>query len=306
MPELDDVVTIGMVRLTGLQDVRTVESRNLVEQRVPGQKGSVFQDLGRDPITFELVGLVFTDALTFLEQLRTAQSDAEPLLFSGGITTGTEVTRVLVEDLRVREEAGFPGRFRFVLRVREYFEPPEEPGLFDELIDDLSEALGGEWLDSVLGAADLLTPLLTDPRVLSAILSGDLSQLDDLAIAELGTMLSGVVGDLLPEQLGDLFTTLAEVDPQLVADLIAVARDGEGFEEFLRKYAEAGLELLGDLGLELGPAAAALVAAFAGGAEFLQALERVQDEADGVVEALRAIDPTARLADLRAAAGAAA
>ena len=44
-------VRIGKVELPGLQDLHTEEARTLVEQRAPKQQGSVFQDLGREPLT---------------------------------------------------------------------------------------------------------------------------------------------------------------------------------------------------------------------------------------------------------------
>ena len=43
-------VRIGKIELTGVQDLHTEEARTLVEQRVPEQQGSVFQDLGREPL----------------------------------------------------------------------------------------------------------------------------------------------------------------------------------------------------------------------------------------------------------------
>ena len=56
-------VRIGKIELTGVQDLHTEEARTLVEQRVPEQQGSVFQDLGREPVTIVIDGLLFgTDA----------------------------------------------------------------------------------------------------------------------------------------------------------------------------------------------------------------------------------------------------
>ena len=64
-------VRIGKIELTGVQDLHTEEARTLVEQRVPEQQGSVFQDLGREPLTIVIDGLLFgADALSSLETLR--------------------------------------------------------------------------------------------------------------------------------------------------------------------------------------------------------------------------------------------
>ena len=66
-------VRIGKIELTGVQDLHTEEARTLVEQRVPEQQGSVFQDLGREPLTLVIEGLILGDeALSTLENLRQA------------------------------------------------------------------------------------------------------------------------------------------------------------------------------------------------------------------------------------------
>jgi hypothetical protein len=52
-------VRIGQIELNGVQNVYTEESRALVEQHVPRQDGSIFQDLGRDPLTVIVDGLLF-------------------------------------------------------------------------------------------------------------------------------------------------------------------------------------------------------------------------------------------------------
>ena len=109
-------VRLGKIELTAVQSLHTEESRTLVEQRVPEQQGSVFQDLGRDPVTLMLEGLLLGEqALQTLEKLRQAQAKAEPLSFAADIAEGSELTEVVIEDFRARQVAGYAARFRFSL-----------------------------------------------------------------------------------------------------------------------------------------------------------------------------------------------
>ena len=89
-------IRIGKVELIGIQEAYTEETRSLVEQRVPDQQGSVFQDLGREPVTVVLEGFLFgPEVLPDLEKLRQAQEKAEPLPLAADISAGTELTDVI-------------------------------------------------------------------------------------------------------------------------------------------------------------------------------------------------------------------
>ena len=122
-------VRIGSIELTGLQDIRTADTRSLVQQRGPGQAGSVAQDLGREPVVVTMEGLLLgDDPHAALEELRQAQTDARPLAFAADAIAGAELTDVLIEDLQVRQLSGYRERYTFHLRVREYTEPPEPAG----------------------------------------------------------------------------------------------------------------------------------------------------------------------------------
>src|SRR4051794_26758532 len=122
-------IRVGNIELKGVQNVHTEEARTLVEQRVPEQQGSVFQDLGREPVTIVLDGELFGgDVLASLEKLRRAQAKAEPLSFAADVAVGTELTDVLVEDVRIRQIAGFTDRYRFAMRLKEHVQPPAPAG----------------------------------------------------------------------------------------------------------------------------------------------------------------------------------
>lgn len=69
---------------------RTQDARSLVQQRGPGQAGSVAQDLGREPVVVTMEGLLLgDDPHAALEELRQAQTDARPA-FAADAIAGAE------------------------------------------------------------------------------------------------------------------------------------------------------------------------------------------------------------------------
>ena len=54
-------IRIGKIELVGLNRVYTEDTRSLVKQRGPGQAGGLFQDLGREPVTIVMEGILLGD-----------------------------------------------------------------------------------------------------------------------------------------------------------------------------------------------------------------------------------------------------
>jgi hypothetical protein len=150
-------VRIGKIELKSVQNIHTEEARTLVEQRVPEQQGSVFQDLGREPVTLLLDGFLFgDDVLTTLETLRTAQAKAEALSFSADIAAGTDITEVVIESVRVRQLAGYRNRYRFFMRLKEHVEPPEPASAGQAAVGDGAAADAASWGGNSIAAAGAL------------------------------------------------------------------------------------------------------------------------------------------------------
>jgi len=284
-------VRIGKVELPGVQDLYTEESRTLVEQRVPEQQGSVFQDLGREPLTLVLEGLLFgEDALTGLEELRQAQSKAKPLPFAADIAVGAELTDVIIEDLRIRQVAGYQHRYRFTLRLREYKAPPQ-PAAALAPVDTGILADADAWGAGALAAVSVLQ----DPTSLPAVLAAQPDLLNHLSATDLGNSLVQNAADLTGTDFSKIMQAVKSVDPQMVVDLIQTVRDGGGLGDFLNKYASEGLDLLSDLsGIDLSKAGS-LVRALAGGFEFLKTLKEVADATGTLLDDFKKFDPLAPL-----------
>jgi hypothetical protein len=152
---------LGSFALEGLEYVESTESRALVEHRVPGLAGNYLQDMGAVPNAIVLIGSRYGDEArdAFLEGIRAIFTRGEPTTFVADINTATDITDVVIEDLKVAEIGGSPHTFRYMLKIRKYVKPPEPPktDLLDTSI--LDDALGA------LGAMDLLDNLVTIPDI---------------------------------------------------------------------------------------------------------------------------------------------
>ena len=210
-------VRIGKIELSGVQDLHTEEARTLVEQRVPEQQGSVFQDLGREPVTILIDGLLFgEESLSALETLRQAHAKAEPQSFAADLVVGTDLTDVIIEDFKVRQVAGYKDRYRFSLRLREHIEAPEASGAAMADVNAQVSADGAAWGDASLAAAGVLQ----DPASLPAALAANPALLDNLDMDALGDAVAGNLDKLDTGQLNGMLDTLAAADPAKAGGLI--------------------------------------------------------------------------------------
>ena len=143
---------LGEFALDGIEHVESSESRALVEHRVPGLSGNYLQDLGSIPNVITIIGSKHGDEArdAFLTSIREIFNAGQPTTFVADINTATDLTDVVIEDLQV-SEAGSPGyRFRYLIRLRKYIEPPEPPA---------TGSLDAGLLDDALGVMDGLNAL---------------------------------------------------------------------------------------------------------------------------------------------------
>ena len=237
-------VRLGKIELVGIQSLVTEESRTLVEQRVPEQQGSVFQDLGRDPITLVLDGLlVGDDAQDILEQLRQAQEKADPLAFASDIAVGSELTDVIIEDLKASQVAGYVNRYRFNLRLREYVAPPKPSGIDVQPVKEAIVADATRW--ETFSAA--LTAMLEDPTTLMAAMAEIPEFLANLDTDDLAWSIVNNLGTLEGSELVNLFSALSGVDTvKADAVLKGLATAGQ-LRDVLNKMLAVDEAQLGDL-----------------------------------------------------------
>jgi hypothetical protein len=154
-------VMLAGVELPNVQKVSTDEGRAIVEHRVPGLEGSVLQDMGRGSTAISLEGVFHgEEALGNLEELRGHFKAGEPVLFTADITTATDVSEVLIDDLEVKEVAGRPNYYRYTIRLVEYVPPPTPaaPGL-ETPIDAEIGLEAEEWSAGLADNLDLVSDI---------------------------------------------------------------------------------------------------------------------------------------------------
>lgn len=288
-------VRIGDLEIIGAQSLGTEENRNLVEQRVPGQSGNAVQDLGRGPVTITLEGLILGEqALDSLEKLRQAHSKAEPLPFSSDIAAGTDVTDVIIEDLQARQIAGYKSRYWFTLRVREHIEPPESPLAGQLAVNAGISGDADNWAGGALGASSVLQ----SPGSAAGALSSQPGLLDHLSMGDLGSSISGAVGDLTGGDFGNIIKSISEIDPGQAIEMVGELIEGGSLGQLMQKYAQEGLDVLEGLtGIDFG-LGESLIKGLMGATEFFKRLEAISEAAGDLVDALEDFDPLAGIRSL--------
>ncbi|MFZ2725367.1 MAG: hypothetical protein WAX77_03855 [Methylococcaceae bacterium] len=280
-------VRIGSIELNGVQNIHTEESRALVEQRVPAQQGSVFQDLGRDPVSVVLDGLLFSaEALKSLETLRTAQIKAQPLSFAADIAIGTELTDVLIEEITIRQVAGYAHRYRYTMRVREYKQPPQPADAAVTPVNAAVEADAKTWSNDNLAAVQVLQ----NPNDLPQALANNPNILNHLSAEDLAGSLAQNKDSIAAGKFSQIFDAVKQIDPAKAMEFVSAMRDAGSLSDFIQKYADAGLSFASNLtGLDLKKYSK-LIKALGGSVEFIKKLKTVGDNASKLVNDIQTLE----------------
>lgn len=234
-------VRLGDIELRSVQDVRADDNRTLVELRVPGQSGSVFQDLGRAPATVVLAGLlVGEDASDILDRLRAAYQKAKPLAFASDIAIGTEMTEIVIADLLVRQEAGYRDRYRYTVKVREHIEPPENAAANQAAVDAAVEADAAAWAGDASAAGDALA----DPAGLADALAEQPGILAHMSADQLAESIGGNLDAIDPGKLADVMDTVGTLDPAKGAGMLGKLKEAGKLGGFVDKLLSVGRTIL--------------------------------------------------------------
>lgn len=159
---------LGNWEIPAIERIEVVEGRRLARLGVPGLAGDLHQDLGTTSLTVAIEGSLQAETAEadFLTELRGAYLAGAPVTFVADIVEASELEDVLIVAFEVLEHAAYHDRFRYRILLREYVEPPEPPGLLDDLGVDLPDLadlaaglLDGLELPSLLGAV----PDVADP-----------------------------------------------------------------------------------------------------------------------------------------------
>jgi len=120
---------IDKFEIKGIQNISTIENRAIIEHRIPGMEGSLFQDLGTEPTQITIRGsLSYIESrqdVMNLENLRKKFQDAQAVPFVADITTATKIKEVLIKDIEIRESEMLPDYFDYFVELKEHVpEPP--------------------------------------------------------------------------------------------------------------------------------------------------------------------------------------
>ncbi|QRN93822.1 hypothetical protein JRI60_32270 [Archangium violaceum] len=281
-------VRIGKIELIGLTNIYTEDTRNLVQQRVPGQSGNIFQDLGREPVTVVMEGILLgEDTQGALEELRQAQMKATPMAFAADAIAGADLTDVLIADFQVKQLAGHESRYSFFLKVKEYVEPPASEDAGAAAVDEAAAEDAAAWAQGSTDAA----AVLQNPDSLMEAVDSNPEVLAHLSPDELGSVVTQTQDKLSGENFGNLVGALGKTNPGAVGGFLDSLKNSGSLGGFIQKLAAEGVNLMQKLkGIDLG-AALSLVKAIAGAGDFLAKLKRVVDEATALGDAVGNFDP---------------
>ncbi|GAB6908658.1 conserved hypothetical protein [Desulfosarcina cetonica] len=155
---------IGDWEIPHIAWLQSVEKRHFAEIPIPGMQGSLFQDLNGAPLSLVIAGSLYGDEKRneFLEAVREKFNAGEAMTFAADIVTATELSHVVIEQMRFEESARSPDETYYVLVIRESPPPPPPPsglgGIDAGLLDDAAGLI-----DSVAGALDTLDALGSIP-----------------------------------------------------------------------------------------------------------------------------------------------
>jgi hypothetical protein len=180
--------------------IKSGEARRISFLPVPGLKGQLSQDLGKGALVVEICGSLYGDESRdqFLKTLREKFLAGQAVDFIADIVNEAQLEQVLIESLDLEEAADSPHECLYRIRLCEYTEPPEPPGLaadFGAELDaelDLEAELGLDLLDlpslpdlpglpiTLPKLGDALAPLTPAAESLRATLAGASRLLDPL------------------------------------------------------------------------------------------------------------------------------
>jgi hypothetical protein len=233
-------VRIGSISLTGVQDLHTEEARALVEQRAPEQQGGVMQDLGREPLTIVVVGVLYSaEALADLEQLRGAQLKGEPQRFAADIVAGSEITRVVVAEVRIQQLAGYVSRYRYQLYLREYNDPPQSRQAARAKVQATAVASGASRAADGLKAAEVLK----DPSGLPKALEKQPGLLKRLKAKDLASAVGRGLSSLSGEQVAGILSAVASRDPAKLGAMFQSMLSSGQLAGMVASLTNSGLDL---------------------------------------------------------------
>ena len=136
----------GITDGRNIANLNVTNKRNSIPHDLPGMMGSAFQDLGRAAVVISFDGVISgQNSKSFLESLRGKFQKGDPVAFNSDLSGTADITKVLIDDLKVLDSVGSKDRYNYSIVLKEYKEPPPK-----SITPDSLEGLAGEWADNVV------------------------------------------------------------------------------------------------------------------------------------------------------------
>ena len=198
---------LDTLEIKGIQNISTFENRVLIEHRVPGMGGSLFQDLGTEPTLVTIRGSLNYNEnrqdILNLEELRTKFQAAQPISFVADITTATSVKEVFIKDIEIRESENLPDYFDYVIELREHI-PEPQPKDVQASVDNKAMSGFNNMVDTAVAESSLKSLGLDSCQTSTIMenidpssLNGLMSQLDKSGVGEFGDLCKTLPNEML-------------------------------------------------------------------------------------------------------------
>lgn len=193
--------------IKGIQNISTYENRVLIEHRVPGMGGSLFQDLGTEPTLITIRGSLNYNEnrqdILNLEELRTKFQAAQPISFVSDITTATSVKEVFIKYIEIRESENWPDYFDYFIELKEHI-PEPQPSDVQASTDNKATSGFNNMVDTAIAEASLKSLGLDScqtstimENVNPSSLNGLMGQLDKSGVGEFGDLCKTLPNEML-------------------------------------------------------------------------------------------------------------
>lgn len=280
-------VRLGKIELKWVQALHVDDGRFTVEQHIVGQAGSIFQDVGRKPVTMKVEGFILgQEALSDMETIRAAHLKSEPMQFTADVTVGSEFTEVDITYFRVWQSAGHRDRYEYLIKLTEYTEPPAPVLAGLAHVNAGIEADSGQWaMDSALVATTL-----QNPSSLPGLLAESPSLAGRMDMGDLGLAITDGVADISGGDFGSILQSVGSLDASAAAELLGAVREGGSLGEIVGKMADEGLDFLEEItGIDLSEVAE-LVDNISGGMDILKQLKEIGGELAALAGELKELE----------------
>ncbi|MCP8307907.1 MAG: carboxypeptidase regulatory-like domain-containing protein [archaeon] len=125
---VEDPQTRVVKEIRSVYNISTSERRMIMEHKIPGSDGSILQDMGKEPLRISFEGVFLGEkAKENLQDLWSRFKQGKPMNFSSDITGIADVTKVMIEGLRIDDIAGYPNEYHYSILLSEYREPRLPP-----------------------------------------------------------------------------------------------------------------------------------------------------------------------------------